>query len=67
MAAGSDAHTPFEIGSTYIEMEPFEGREDFLDKLKRGYIKGSIAPIRYRVLTNRFIRKGLRFLLKSLT
>ena len=65
MAAGSDAHTPFEIGNAYVEMEPFEGRKDFLDKLKKGRIRGRVTPIWLRVLMNRYTRKGLRFLLRN--
>ena len=32
--AGSDAHTLDEIGSVYVELEEFEGAEDFLRKLR---------------------------------
>ena len=36
--AGSDAHSIGELGSVYIEMEDFDGAEDFLLKLHRGRI-----------------------------
>src|SRR5207244_3509604 len=36
--AGSDAHTLVEIGSVYVEMEAFEGAQDFLQKLRGGRI-----------------------------
>jgi len=36
--AGSDAHTLEELGSVYIEMEDFEGPQDFLAKLRDGRI-----------------------------
>ena len=36
--AGSDAHTPNEIGSTYVEMPQFKGRDDFLQTLRKGKI-----------------------------
>lgn len=36
--AGSDGHTLAEIGSVYVEMEAFEGAQDFLRKLRRGRI-----------------------------
>lgn len=36
--AGSDAHSVGEIGSVYIEMEPFSTAGDFLAKLGRGAI-----------------------------
>jgi predicted metal-dependent phosphoesterase TrpH len=38
--AGSDAHTIQDIGAVYVEMEAFEGAEDFLAKLRRGKIVG---------------------------
>jgi hypothetical protein len=31
--AGSDAHTPREIGKTYVEMQPFSDKESFLKSL----------------------------------
>jgi predicted metal-dependent phosphoesterase TrpH len=36
--AGSDAHTLDELGSVYVEMEEFEGPQDFLAKLRRSRI-----------------------------
>ncbi len=36
--AGSDAHTPNEIGNTYVEMPEFNGRDDFLQALRKGKI-----------------------------
>ena len=36
--AGSDAHQLADIGSVYVEMEDFEGAQDFLAKLRRGKI-----------------------------
>ncbi len=36
--AGSDAHTPGEIGSTYVEMPEFTGKDDFLEALLDGKI-----------------------------
>jgi len=36
--AGSDAHRLGEIGSVYVEMEEFNGPQDFLVKLRRGKI-----------------------------
>jgi len=38
--AGSDAHTPSEIGNTYVEMPEFSGKDDFLEALKKGKISG---------------------------
>ena len=39
-SAGSDAHTPDEIGTTYVEMPDFEGKDDFLKALAQGNIVG---------------------------
>ena len=41
--AGSDAHTPSEIGNAYIEMPEFNGRDDFLNALAKGKICGHRA------------------------
>lgn len=39
MGAGSDAHSPWEIGRTYIEMPEFDGTpQDFLRALRQGRI-----------------------------
>jgi predicted metal-dependent phosphoesterase TrpH len=39
-SAGSDAHIPSEIGNAYVEMPDFQGRDDFLEALKKGKIGG---------------------------
>ncbi|MFH0942127.1 MAG: PHP domain-containing protein [Chloroflexota bacterium] len=39
-SAGSDAHTPREIGNAFIEMPAFSGKDDFLAALARGTISG---------------------------
>ena len=39
-SAGSDAHTPGEIGNAYVEMPEFNGKEDFLDALVKGRVSG---------------------------
>ena len=39
-SAGSDAHTPAEIGNAYIEMPEFNGKDDFLQTLREGVISG---------------------------
>ena len=39
-SAGSDAHSPHEIGNTYVEMPEFAGRDDFLQALTNGNISG---------------------------
>ena len=39
-SAGSDAHTPGEIGKAYVEMPEFSGRDDFLNALSHAKICG---------------------------
>jgi predicted metal-dependent phosphoesterase TrpH len=39
-SAGSDAHTPREIGNAYVKMPEFKGRDDFIQALKEGKISG---------------------------
>lgn len=39
-SAGSDAHTPREIGNAYVEMPEFNGKDDFLNALEKGKIFG---------------------------
>ena len=38
--AGSDAHTPSEIGNAYVEMLEFNGKSDFLQALVKGKVCG---------------------------
>jgi hypothetical protein len=39
-SAGSDAHTPQEIGNAYVEMPEFNGKDDFLKALAKGRVSG---------------------------
>ncbi len=39
-SAGSDAHTPSEIGNAYVEMPEFNGKDDFINALAQGRIVG---------------------------
>ncbi len=38
VTAGSDAHTPNEIGKTYVEMPEFNSKDSFLQALRKGKI-----------------------------
>jgi predicted metal-dependent phosphoesterase TrpH len=49
--AGSDAHTLREIGRVYIEMEAFDGANDFLAKLRAGRVV--TRPKRWRLAAER--------------
>jgi predicted metal-dependent phosphoesterase TrpH len=47
-SAGSDAHTTYEIGNTFIELPEFETKEDFLESLRAGRIHGGRTnPLKY--------------------
>ena len=39
-SAGSDAHSPCEIGNAFVEMPEFKGKDDFLHALEKGRISG---------------------------
>ncbi|HLB28902.1 MAG TPA: PHP domain-containing protein [Dehalococcoidia bacterium] len=39
-SAGSDAHSPKEVGAAYVEMAEFSGPREFLQALRRGRIVG---------------------------
>jgi len=52
MGAGSDAHSPWELGTTYVEMPDFEGPQEFLEALRQGRIVGrSASPLVHVVST----------------
>ena len=42
-SAGSDAHSPWELGRAYVEMLDFEGPQEFLEALKQGRIVGRLS------------------------
>jgi len=41
--AGSDAHSPWEVGSAYVEMDSFDSGATFLDCLARGQVAGRLS------------------------
>jgi predicted metal-dependent phosphoesterase TrpH len=43
MSAASDAHSPWEVGRSYVEMADFEGPEEFLTSLREGRIVGRLS------------------------
>jgi predicted metal-dependent phosphoesterase TrpH len=52
MGAGSDAHSPWELGTTYVEMPDFEGPQQFLEALRQGRIVGRRAnPLVHAIST----------------
>jgi predicted metal-dependent phosphoesterase TrpH len=51
MSAATDAHTPWEIGLTYVDMPAFEGPRDFLVALGKGTITGRRSFIGFHFLS----------------
>ena len=43
--AGSDAHTQFEIGNAYVEMDDFGSKNEFLNNLRVGKPYGKRSPV----------------------
>jgi predicted metal-dependent phosphoesterase TrpH len=42
--AGSDAHNRFELGRVYLEMERFDGRDEFVERRREGRVVGTRSP-----------------------
>ena len=60
--AGSDAHTPFDIGLAYVELEAFDSQGGLIQGLRKGSISGRRSTFGRRVLLNRFTRNTLRWI-----
>lgn len=58
--AGSDAHTPWEVGRVLVEMEDFDSPAAFLANLREARIFGRPASRLGRLWGNRFVRQGWR-------
>ncbi|HSP54577.1 MAG TPA: PHP domain-containing protein [Dehalococcoidia bacterium] len=43
VSAASDAHSPREVGRSYVEMPPFTGPGDFLESLRAGRLVGRLS------------------------
>lgn len=56
-AVGSDAHHPFEIGNSLMQMNDFDGRENFLENLKNATYISKKCPLVLRLYI-----KGLKIL-----
>jgi predicted metal-dependent phosphoesterase TrpH len=50
-SAGSDAHTVHEIGNAYVEMPEFNGKDEFLQALARGKIRGQRTSLAIHFLS----------------
>lgn len=51
LAAGSDAHFAREIGRAGVELDPFAGPEEFLERLRAGTTFGRRTPYLYSLAT----------------
>jgi predicted metal-dependent phosphoesterase TrpH len=68
MGAGSDAHSPWELGTTYVEMPDFEGPQEFLESLRQGRIVGRPAnPLVHVISTLAKVRSRLGWGARPLT
>jgi predicted metal-dependent phosphoesterase TrpH len=60
VTAGSDAHSPWEVGRCYVETPPFEGPRDFLAALHRGRLTGRLStPFVHLISRYAYLRRAL--------
>lgn len=60
MSAGSDAHSPWEVGRAYVEIPAFSGAQDFLAKLRLGTTAGTLSsPLVHMVSRYAVLRRKL--------
>ena len=60
VGAGSDAHTKYELGMSYMVIEPFESAEDFLANLGNANIRFRKTPVIFNLLTKIYkIARGI--------
>ncbi len=59
-SAGSDAHSPGEVGRAWAEVRPFDGPADFLKALREGRLAGTLSsPLVHLVSRYAAIRRRL--------
>lgn len=60
VSAGSDAHSPWEIGRVWAEMPPFEGAADFVVALRLGRLAGRLStPLVHLISRYAYLRRAL--------
>jgi predicted metal-dependent phosphoesterase TrpH len=60
VSAGSDAHSPWEVGRVWVEMPPFEGPGDFLLALRQGTLAGQLStPLVHLISRYAYLRRAL--------
>ena len=60
VTAGSDAHSPWEVGRVWAEMPPFEGATDFVAALRQGNLVGRLStPLVHLISRYAYLRRAL--------
>jgi len=60
VTAGSDAHSPWEVGRVHVEMPPFEGPRDFIAALHEGRLEGRLStPFVHLISRYAYLRRAL--------
>lgn len=60
VTAGSDAHSPMEIGAAYVEMPPFTSKDDFMSSLRQARIAGHLScPLVHLISTWAKLRRKI--------
>ena len=60
VSAGSDAHSPLEVGRVWVEMPPFEGAADFVAALRQGRLIGRLStPLVHLISRYAYLRRAL--------
>ena len=60
VSAGSDAHSPWEVGRVWAEMPPFEGAADFVAALRQGRLLGRLStPFVHLISRYAYLRRAL--------
>ena len=57
--AGSDSHEPTHLGTTYVELDDFDGPADLLSKLRSGKVNGKLYSPFASAYTRHRMRKAL--------
>ena len=60
VTAGSDAHSPWEVGRVWVEMPSFEGAANFVAALRRGRLVGRLSsPLVHLISRYAYLRRAL--------
>jgi len=60
VSAGSDAHSPWEVGRVWAEIPPFEGATDFVTALRQGRLVGRLStPLVHLISRYAHLRRAL--------